>query len=288
MQNSLVVTAGRAVAVTGKSAAKTIAARNAFAAAEFDSQVVTAAEGTFKDLLNVVSGKEVAIDNHGFQGLQLHFGSGLALAALKVKNGSRTCPANKKGDAKKEWTAANNWEAYCKKQKELDPHFPSYQQADKRIRLASMAASIPESDEMGNPWTMRSFERWATSGTSLNDLQLAKYVKATKAARRALPKGSTDSPVVTPDAIRAVKLSELEKAKAAPTLPQLEVIDGVAKCRSILMDQCIFPNGSVTAIEFSDDALAALDGFISSLTATRKIITSGKPKATRTRAKSSK
>ena len=291
MNNSLSMTGGRAVAITGTSESAIlakVATRNAASIAAFDDQVAEATKQTFKTLLVDVANRETDLSNLGVMGLGLQYQAGLALAALKAKNNSRTCPAKLKGDDKKAWTLENNWPAYCKGQRDTDPGFPSYQQADKRIRLASLAAIMPEVDEMGQAWTMRSFERYATQGTSLNGLQLAKLTKATRAAKRALPKGSEETPTVSPADIRSTKLTEREAARAnnTPALARLPIVEGIDKCRDILMERCFYPEGVTARLEVSDDELKALDSFIAALATVRKAVTSGAPK--KARAKSSK
>ena len=291
MNTSLSMTAGRAVAITGTSESAIlakVATRNAASIAAFEDQVTEATKQTFKNLLVDVANRETDLTNLGVMGLGLQYQAGLALAALKAKNNARTCPAKLKGDDKKAWTVENNWPAYCKGQRETDPGFPSYQQADKRIRLASLAAIMPETDEMGAAWTMRSFERYATQGTSLNGLQLAKLNKATRAAKRALPKGSEETPSVSPADIRATKLTEKEAARASgtPALARLPIVEGIDKCRDILMERCFYPEGVTERLVMSDDELATFDKFIASLVTVRDAVTNGKPQ--RKRAKASK
>ena len=127
--------------------------------ASFNAAVTDLAKSETVDIRNRVSEIESAIDNLAVVGISAQYHSGVALAALR-----QHIEESELG-----------WGKYCDvENKRRNSSFPSKAQANKRIRLASMAATMPALDEAGNAWSMRTFESWATTGSSLSSDQRVK------------------------------------------------------------------------------------------------------------------
>ena len=230
-------------AVDSEARNKALAKVHAKSIVSFKGAVETLAKSDTVDIRNRVSEIEDAIDNLAVAGISAQYHSGVALAALRVhiEDSDMT------------------WGKYCENQNRAKGGaFPSKAQANKRIRLASMAASMPTLDEAGNPWSMRTFEMWATTGSSMTSDQRVKltHLRSQKGNKtRAIPLteiNRVDNDTVSlPTKTRAASVPSPSASK--PTIPAtLSIAGALDICRKAIDAATVegLQDAACTAAEF--------------------------------------
>lgn len=149
--------------------------------------VATHAEASHKDLLNEIAAMEDMRRNDEVKGLAVSREVGIRLIAIQER-----VKANTDGPG---------WQAYCAaRNQEVGSSFPSKAQANNAIKLARFGSSIPATDELGQPWNMKSFIRWTASGCSLekNNVELLPVLEYARAQK------TTKTKALTPDYLRSI------------------------------------------------------------------------------------
>ena len=93
----------------------------------------------------------------------------------------------------------------------------SHTSANNRIQLSGRMRKMPASDELGSQWTMRSFMRWAATGSSLTVEQTAKLAKlpTTVQGKKLL----TEDKQITRKDLDNVTLNKADRKKAGINEP---------------------------------------------------------------------
>lgn len=192
----LATTGKRAVVIAtmiDKSGKELVAARNEHFAKSietFDAKVseITAdlesGDITTGDILRNIDTAEALSREQEVRGLSAKAESGRFLEALNIQ-----VKAAHKADPKRN----PGWKAFCTAEN-LKPgnYFPSVTPANDQILLARMSHMLPSTDELGAPWNMKTFVRFARSGSSIEKphhrelLEYARDQKGTKTGELSL------------------------------------------------------------------------------------------------------